>query len=44
MNAYAEMFDMLEKVEDVKYTFTGRWDSFFVYAFFKRDKKVLWQC
>ena len=39
MNAYVQIFDELPQNKNIKYTFTGRNDSFFIYVFFKNDEK-----
>ena len=38
MNSYIKIFDELPRSENIKYTFTGRSDTFLIYAFLKNNK------
>ena len=37
MDAYIKIFDELPRRDGVKFTFTGRGDTFLIYASFKND-------
>ena len=38
MDAYVKLFDELPRKYSVKYTFTGRDDTFLIFAFFRNDE------